>query len=78
MVSPNAAAGYTYNLACTNADGFTEASQMLTVMAAGGGGGGGGGTLDLTALLALCGFAGARLVRERRAIAIRASAPRAR
>jgi Subtilase family len=77
MVSPNTAAGYTYNLACTNADGFTEATQVLTVMASGGGGGGGGGTLDLTALLALCGFAGARLVRERRAIPIRPSAPRA-
>jgi hypothetical protein len=75
MVSPNAAAGYTYNLSCTNADGFTEATQVLTVVASGGGGG--GGVLDLTALLALCGFVGARLRRERRVIAIRASAPRA-
>ncbi len=63
MVSPSTAGGYTYNLTCTNADGFTEATQVLTVVAPTGGGG--GGALDLLALLVLSGFAGARLPRER-------------
>jgi subtilisin family serine protease len=64
MVSPSSAGSYTYNLTCTNADGFTEATQVLTVVAPSGGGGG-GGALDLLALLTLCGCAGARLRRER-------------
>jgi hypothetical protein len=69
MVSPNPAGSYAYNLTCTNADGHTEATQVLTVVApgGGGGGGGGGGALDLTALLLLCGLGGAHLLRQRRA-----------
>jgi hypothetical protein len=67
MVSPNAAGSYTYSLTCTNADGYTKAMQMLTVLASSVGGGGGGGALDLAALLVVCGFAGARLLRQRRA-----------
>jgi hypothetical protein len=65
MLSPNAAGSYTYNLTCSNADGYTRATQLLTVVASGAGGG--GGALDLAALLVLCGLAGARLGRQRRA-----------
>jgi hypothetical protein len=64
QLKPGATGSYTYNLTCTNADGFTEDTDVLTVTAASGGGGG-GGALDLTALLALAGLAGARLRRRR-------------
>ncbi len=64
MLSPSAASSYTYNLTCTNVDGYTEATQVLTVVTSGGGGGG-GGALDLIVLLGLCGFAAARLLGAR-------------
>ena len=62
MVSPTTTS--TYALHCTNADGYTDASQVLTV-SSGGGGGGGGGTLGELSLLALAALAGARLRRRR-------------
>ena len=44
-------------LTCTNVDGYTEATRVLTVVTSSGGGGG-GGALDLIVLLGLGGFAG--------------------
>ena len=63
MVNPTTTS--TYALRCTNADGYTDASQVLTVSSGGGGGGGGGGTLGELSLLALAALAGARLRRRR-------------
>jgi hypothetical protein len=64
---------YTYTLTCNNAQGSAAASAKLTVMPAPPGlqrppSGSGGGGLDVAALLALAGLAGARLLRRRRAM----------
>jgi subtilisin family serine protease len=58
MVNPTTTS--TYDLRCTNADGYADASQVLTVTSGGGGGGGGGGALDALSLLALGAWAGLR------------------
>jgi hypothetical protein len=64
MVSPTSTS--TYSLRCTNADGYADASQVLTVSSGGGGGGGGGGgALDSLSLLGLAALAGVRLRRRR-------------
>jgi subtilisin family serine protease len=64
--TPSAAGSASYNLTCTNASGYTEATQVLTVTSSGGGGGGGGGgALDLTSLAALAALAGAWRRRRR-------------
>ena len=57
-LTPSAAGSATYNLTCTNASGYAESSQVLTVSSGGGGGGGGGGALDLASLAALAALAG--------------------
>ena len=67
-VSPTTAGDYTYTLTCNNAQGSAAASAKLTVTAAPPSSGGGGGGLDVAALLALAGLAGARLLRRRRAM----------
>jgi hypothetical protein len=63
--TPTAATMYTYTLTCTNLAGEAMAQQTLTVLPASSGGGGGGGALDVLALLALTGAAGARVRRRR-------------
>ena len=63
--TPSASGSATYNLTCTNASGYAEATQVLTANSGGGGGGGGGGALDLTSLAALAALAGACRRRRR-------------
>ncbi|HUL19684.1 MAG TPA: S8 family serine peptidase, partial [Steroidobacteraceae bacterium] len=58
MITPSATGSATYNLTCTNASGYAEATQVLTVTDPSGGGGGGGGALDLASLAALAALAG--------------------
>ena len=66
MLTPSTTGSDTYNLTCTNANGYTEASQVLTANSGGGGGGGGGGgALDLASLAALAALAGACRRRRR-------------
>ncbi|MBV9619806.1 MAG: S8 family serine peptidase [Gammaproteobacteria bacterium] len=52
-VQPAAAGSVSYTLTCTNANGSTQATTVLTVNAPPSSGGGGGGALDWAALLAL-------------------------
>lgn len=63
-LKPSAAGSYSYVLTCVNANGKTVDTDVLTVVTPSSGGGG-GGALDLAALLALGGLAGARLRRAR-------------
>ena len=70
-ITPSATGSQSYTLKCTNANGYTSDTTVLTVVSSGGGGGGGGGALDFLVLLML---AGAALARSRRAAA--AGAPR--
>jgi hypothetical protein len=65
-VKPSAAGSYSYVLTCVNNNGQTADTNVLTVVTPSSGGGG-GGALDLAALLALGGLAGARLRRRARA-----------
>ena len=66
MLTPSATGSPTYNLTCTNASGYAEATQVLTVTSSsGGGGGGGGGALDPATLAALAALAGACRRRRR-------------
>ena len=65
MLTPSATGSPTYNLTCTNASGYAEATQVLTANSGGGGGGGGGGALDLASLAALAALAGACRRRRR-------------
>jgi subtilisin family serine protease len=67
MVTPTATGSDTYNLVCTNANGYTATAQVLTVTSSGGGGGGGGGggAVDLASLAALAALAGACRRRRR-------------
>jgi hypothetical protein len=60
-LTPSSVNGYSYTLTCFNDSGSTAVTDVLTVVTSGGGG---GGALDLAALLALAGLAGARLRRR--------------
>ena len=68
-VMPAAAGSYAYTLTCSGAAGEAKSTatlQVQAVSASPAGGGGGGGALGAATLLALCGFALARLLRATR------------